>query len=68
MRPDVGVTLVDPLPADSLGQSLDRLGRDRQIGQFGKISGCLLIGHAVHASVEDLLLYAGTEARAINTQ
>ena len=68
MQLDRGVTLVGSLLADLSGHPLDRLGRDAQVGQFGQIARCLLIGNAVDAGMDDFLLHAGTEAGMVNAQ
>ena len=68
MRLDRRVPLVDPLPADLLDQPLDRLGLDVQVGQLGQVARRLLIGKAVDAGMDDLLLDARAEAGAVNAQ
>ena len=62
------VTPVDSLLADPLDQPLDRLRGDVQIGEFGQVARRLLIRGAVDTGVNDLLLDAGTEARAVKAQ
>ncbi len=68
MRRDGGVTPVDPLAADPPDQSLDRLGRDLQVGQLGQVAGRLLIRDAVDAGMDDLLVHAWAEAGVVNAQ
>ena len=68
MGRDGGVALIDPLPADLLDESLDRLGLDVQVRQFGEIAGRLLKGRAVDAGMDDLLLGARAEPAVVNAQ
>ena len=68
MGRDGGITSVDPLLADPLDQPLDRLGLDVQVRQFGEIAGRLLIGGAVDAGMDDLLLDARAEPGMVNAQ
>jgi hypothetical protein len=68
MGRDRRVTLVDPLLADPPDHSLDRLGRDVEVGQLSPIVRRLLIRHAIDPGVGHLLLHTGTEARVIDAQ
>jgi hypothetical protein len=68
VRRDGGVALVDPLPADPPDEPLDGLGLDVQVRQLGQIARRLLIGEAVDAGMDDLLLDARTEAAVVNAQ
>lgn len=62
------VALVDPLLADLPNEPLDGFGTDFQVRQLGEVAGRLLIGRAVDARMDDLLLDARAEAGVVNAQ
>lgn len=68
MQCDCRVSLIDPLPANLVDQSLDLLGRDVQVGEFGQITGRLLIRNTVDACMDGLLQDARAEVGLINPQ
>ena len=68
MRRDGRVALPDPLPADPPDEPLDGLGSDFQVRQDGQVAGRLLIGGAVDARMDDLLLHPWAEAGVVNPQ
>lgn len=68
VRRDGLVALVDPLSADLPDESLDGLGSDFPIRQFGQVAGSLLRGKAVDARMDDVWLDPRAEAGAVNPQ
>jgi hypothetical protein len=66
MRPSCPVPLIDSRAGNSSDHPVDRLRCDAQIGQFGQITRCLLIGDSVDSGVDNLLLYTRAKATMVN--